>query len=295
MQYKKSEYRPDKIPQGPGVYIFRNQLKEVIYVGKAKSLRKRMANYFQAARSKTANPKLRSLIQTIAFYEFRQVKTEAESLILESKLIKEFTPRFNTLMRDDKRYPMLKIDLSENFPRLQLARVKKDDGCKYLGPFPETGALKATLDYLSRYFNLRTCSPREPDEEDYAHCHDDLIRHCSAPCMKRISKQDYQAKIKELISVIGGTTSALQSKLKEEMTKEAANMNFEKAAILRDVIHNLDSVFQVKNRNFTNTSHQNYPGEAGGVSLQKHLKMDKPPEHIECFDISNIMGTFTVA
>ena len=158
----RGDYRTSDIPDKPGVYLFRDRMGTVIYVGKAKSLRRRLASYFQPSRQKTADPKLRSLIHSIAFYELHIVRTDEESLLLESRLIKQFTPRYNIVLRDDKRFLLIKIDPNVPFPRLHLARVRKDDGCLYYGPYPIAGALRETVDYLTRHFGLRSCSARLP-------------------------------------------------------------------------------------------------------------------------------------
>ena len=144
------EFRPSDIPEKPGCYIYRDQFGTVIYVGKAANLRRRMSQYFQDSRIRTADPKLRSLIHSIATWETITVRTEDEALILESRLIKEYAPHYNVLMRDDKRYLMLKIDPAETFPRLRFARLKKDDSCLYFGPFPKGGALHLTASICQR-------------------------------------------------------------------------------------------------------------------------------------------------
>ncbi len=142
MALKKHAFYPGDIPEKPGCYLYRDLFGTVIYVGKASNLRRRMSQYFQPSREHRADPKLRSLINSIESWEFIPVRNEEESLILESRLIKEFAPRYNILMRDDKRHLMLKLDLAETFPRLKLARLKKDDSCLYFGPFPKGGELR---------------------------------------------------------------------------------------------------------------------------------------------------------
>ena len=156
MNHKK-DYRTSNTENKPGVYVFRDRLKEVIYVGKAKSLRKRLSNYFQPSRQHTSDVKLRSLIKSIVYYELFPVRTEEEAMLLESRFIKQFSPRYNVVFRDDKRFLLLKIDIHSPFPRLSFARLKKEDGHVYFGPFPQAGILRETIHYLNQYFGLRSC------------------------------------------------------------------------------------------------------------------------------------------
>ena len=174
------EFHPSEIPSSPGVYVFRDRFGKVIYVGKARNLKRRLSSYFQPSRSRTADPKLRSLINSIYQWSFEVVRTEDEALILESRLIKDFSPHYNILMRDDKRYLMLKIDMNEKFPTLKLARIKKPDNAIYFGPFPQGTALKATLEFLLAHFGLRACRNSEPDEETRKHCLKRIIKDCCA-------------------------------------------------------------------------------------------------------------------
>ncbi len=294
---RKADYQSNDVPGKPGVYVFRDGFREVIYVGKAKSLRKRLAAYLQPSRSRTADPKLRSLINSIEYLEVFPVRSEHESLLLESKLIKQYSPRYNIMLRDDKRFLLTKLDLEAPYPKLQLARLKKDDGCKYYGPFPVAGALRATLNYLTRYFGLRTCTPRIPGEQDFRHCHDDVIRHCTAPCLGKISREDYRKRVMRLLEVVEGKTTDIRADLAGKMQDFAQARNYESAARLRDVQHNLEEVFGAKKRgrNFSRARIGKYPGPAGLEDLQRALALPKAPRHIECFDISNIMGQFTVA
>ncbi|MFZ2654062.1 MAG: GIY-YIG nuclease family protein, partial [Victivallales bacterium] len=152
----KVSFNPGDIPQKPGVYIFRDRFGDVIYVGKAVNLRKRLSQYFQRSRSRMADPKLRSLINTIDSWEVSPVKNESESLILESRLIKEYAPKYNVLLRDDKRFFLIRINPEEEYPKIRLTRIRRNDGSRYFGPFPK-GNVKETADFLTRYFGLRTC------------------------------------------------------------------------------------------------------------------------------------------
>ena len=192
MGLKKHAFYPGDIPEKPGCYLYRDLFGTVIYVGKASNLRRRMSQYFQPSRERRADPKLRSLINSIETWEYIPVRSEDESLILESRLIKEFAPRYNILMRDDKRHLMLKLDLSETFPRLKLARLKKDDSCLYFGPFPKGAELRETADFLVRLLKLRTCKCAEPGPEDKAHCLAGAVKDCCCPCIGAVSPEEYR-------------------------------------------------------------------------------------------------------
>ncbi len=181
------------VPHQPGVYVMRDRLNRVIYVGKARDLRKRLSNYFTPARSKLADRKTRALIESIWDFDVHQVRNEAESLFLEMRLIKEFRPRYNVSFKDDKRYLLLKVQMSDPFPRFILTRLKKDDSARYFGPFAHAGALRVTLNWMNREFGLRVCRPLVPGETDYKHCSNDIIKNCSAPCIGRVSPEEYRA------------------------------------------------------------------------------------------------------
>lgn len=289
-------FRPSDIPSKPGCYIYRDRFGVVIYVGKAANLRRRMSQYFQPSRTRRADPKLRSLIHSIATWEFIAVRTEDEALLLESRLIKEYAPHYNVLMRDDKRYQMLKIDLAEAFPRLRFARVKKDDSCLYFGPFPKGGALHMTADFLVRRFMLRTCKSANPDATDRAHCLAGTVRDCCRPCMGEVSAEEYMRRVEALIAVLNGDTKEVSEVLKERMAQAAQKKQFEKAAMLRDVADNLDCLFRVRRRDVANIRLPSLaPGPQAVRELAEALKLPREPNSIECFDISNISGTLAVA
>ena len=207
----KSEFHPGEIPDCPGVYVFRDRFGKVIYVGKARNLRRRLSSYFQPSRQQTADPKLRSLINSIYQWNYETVRTEDEALILESRLIKSYAPYYNILMRDDKRYLLLKLDRSEKFPTLKLARLKKPDGAEYFGPFPNGSALKATLDFLLRYFGLRSCRSSEPDAETRKHCLPRAIKQCCSPCTGAVSSEQYQERLEQALAVLNGDISGLKN------------------------------------------------------------------------------------
>lgn len=291
----KAEYRNQEIPNEPGVYVFRDRFSQVIYVGKAKSLRRRLASYFQPSRARTDDVKLRSLINSIAQFEIFQVRNDQEALLLESRLIKQYAPRYNILLRDDKRFLLIKIDIESPFPRLTLARLRKDDGCLYLGPFPVAGALRATVDFLSRRFGLRSCRARVPGANERRHCLDHIVRDCSAPCQDKVSSAEYHERVQQLVEVVEGNTKDLLAEIEEKMKSLADKRSFELAARMRDVSLNLQSVCQSRQRTFVHAAIPGYSGQQGVEELRDVLGLESPPRVIECFDNSNIMGRFAVA
>lgn len=291
-----SEYHPREIPAKPGVYVFRDRFGHVIYVGKASNLRRRLGNYFQPARSRSADPKLRSLINSIAEWNFEVVRSDDEALILESRLIKAYAPRYNILMRDDKRYLLLKLDMSEKFPTLRCARFKAGDNARYFGPFPHGSALKSTLEYLLQRFKLRACKDENPDEESCKRCLKRIMKDCSAPCRGNISQEDYGKLLSECLQVLDGNIGPLEEELESKMRGFAAEQKFEQAARYREILQNLRAVFSRKNRSFDTPE---LPGVPTGISavksLQETLKLPKPPNLIWGFDISNTFGTLAVS
>lgn len=292
----RSAYHTQDAPNEPGVYLFRDRFQHVIYVGKAKSLRRRLASYFQPSRQRTDDPKLRSLINSIAFYELYPVHSEAESLLLESRLIKQYTPRYNILLRDDKRFLLIRIDVQAPFPRLTLARLRKDDGQVYYGPFPLAGALRDTVDFLTRRFGLRSCRAVIPGALERRHCLDHIVRDCSAPCVLKITREQYQERVAQLRHVIEGNVDELIAEVEAKMAAYSAAQQFELAARMRDVKQNLLAVFATPHRAFAYaTASTHYPGPAGVAGLQTALELVAAPRVIECFDNSNILGQFAVA
>lgn len=290
-----ASFYPGDIPPKPGIYIYRDRFGKVIYVGKAKNLRKRMSSYFQASKRKTADPKLRSLINSIDTYEFHVVKTEDESLILESKLIKDYAPKYNVLLRDDKRFQLIKITMQEKWPRVVLTRIKKDDGSLYFGPYPKGGALKSTIEFLNREFGLRICKVVNPGEEDHKHCLSRIVKDCTEPCVNKVTEAEYREQLDHVIDILNGNVKEIVTALKEKMANYAEKHQFEKAAEFRDMIANLEEVYGAKNRSFKFASIPSAPGDVAVDELQKALGMKKRPTVIEGFDNSHLGGEYTVS
>ena len=291
-----AEFHPSEVPAKPGVYVFRDRFGEVIYVGKARQLRRRLSSYFQPSRQRTADPKLRSLIHSIAEWNYEVVRSEDEALILESRLIKSYAPRYNILMRDDKRYPLLVIDWNERFPTLKLARVKKPGNLEYFGPFPQGSALRTTLEFLLRRFGLRSCRDSEPNEETRRHCLKRVVRDCCAPCVGAVTAEEYRARVDEALKVLRGDIAGVLEELSRQIAEYAAAEKFEQAARYRDVMVNLKAVFGRRNRAFENPElPEEKPGRLATAALQQALGLAKEPLRIVGFDISNLFGTQAVA
>jgi len=291
----KAQFRPGAVPAQPGVYVYRDRFGNVIYVGKAANLRRRMSQYFQPSRQAKADPKTRSLLNSIATWEYYEVKSEEEALILETRLIKEYAPRYNVLMRDDKRFYLLKINPRENFPRLRLTRLRKDDGALYYGPYPRATALREAVEFLNRHFGLRVCHSDSPDATDYQHCQAGTIRDCSAPCVGKETPEGYRQRLEAVAKVFDGNIAPLVDMLKERMVKASIAMQFEQAAKWRDVIATLEEAFGHRGRSFRFASLPSASGEEAVKDLQAALQIPGMPKMIEAFDISNIGGTLAVA
>jgi excinuclease ABC subunit C len=292
-------FRAQDTPNQPGVYVFRNATGEVIYVGKARSLRKRLASYFQPSRTLRADPKLRALIHSIHAYETIQVDSEAEALLLESRLIKQYDPRYNVELRDDKRFLHVCVDFSEPFPRLTLVRLRKDDGRQYFGPFPRAGVLRQTVDFLSRRFGLRVCTVRHPGPEARKHCLDPVIRDCLCPCQGNVTAEAYAKSLGEALAVLSGNCRPVVEELRQRMVVAANARRFEQAAEIRDIIENLQTVC-APTRRFERATlagrgeRQSDEGLRDLQDLQQALALGVVPSHIECFDLSCIGGRLAV-
>ncbi|HEV2691262.1 MAG TPA: excinuclease ABC subunit UvrC [Verrucomicrobiae bacterium] len=285
------------VPHKPGVYLHKDRFGTVIYVGKARDLRKRVGHYFQPSRRTGWDMKFNTLVEAIHDFDIHVVRSEPESLLLESKLIKEFKPRFNISLRDDKRFLMLKVNLNDPIPNFTFTRLKKDDGAKYFGPFVSSIALRNTVALARRQFNLRGCRVFTPGEADYKHCLYAHLKYCTAPCVGNVTPAQYLDQVKSACDFLEGQCREMQGQLEAEMKKAAAAHEFEKAADLRDLIRDLNETWK-KTEKFARVPY-NLPlainPEQDLAELAKILNLPAPPMRIEGFDISNISGTFAVA
>ncbi|MGW3991520.1 excinuclease ABC subunit UvrC [Streptomyces sp. NPDC004830] len=236
-----SSYRPKpgEIPDSPGVYRFRDEHRRVIYVGKAKSLRQRLANYFQDLAG--LHPRTRSMVTTAASVEWTVVSTEVEALQLEYSWIKEFDPRFNVKYRDDKSYPYLAVTMNEEFPRVQVMRGHKKKGVRYFGPYAHAWAIRDTVDLLLRVFPVRTCSAGvfKNAARTGRPCLLGYIGKCSAPCVDRVSPEEHRELADEFCDFMTGRTTTYIRRLERQMGEAAEEMEYERAARLRDDIEAL--------------------------------------------------------
>ncbi|CAM5574312.1 excinuclease ABC subunit UvrC [Streptomyces pilosus] len=233
-----SSYRPKpgEIPDSPGVYRFRDEHRRVIYVGKAKSLRQRLANYFQDLAG--LHPRTRSMVTTAASVEWTVVSTEVEALQLEYSWIKEYDPRFNVKYRDDKSYPYLAVTMNEEFPRVQVMRGHKKKGVRYFGPYAHAWAIRDTVDLMLRVFPVRTCSAGvfKNAARTGRPCLLGYIDKCSAPCVDRVSAEDHRELAEEFCDFMAGRTGTYLRRLERRMADAAEEMEYERAARLRDDI-----------------------------------------------------------
>ncbi|MET9924755.1 MULTISPECIES: excinuclease ABC subunit UvrC [unclassified Streptomyces] len=231
-----SSYRPSpgQIPDSPGVYKFRDEHRRVIYVGKAKNLRQRVANYFQDLAN--LHPRTRSMVTTAASVEWTVVSTEVEALQLEYTWIKEFDPRFNVKYRDDKSYPYLAVTLNEEFPRVQVMRGAKKKGVRYFGPYGHAWAIRETVDLMLRVFPVRTCSAGvfKNAARTGRPCLLGYIDKCSAPCVGRVTPEEHRELAEDFCDFMAGRTGTYIRRLEKDMAQAAEEMEYERAARLRD-------------------------------------------------------------
>ncbi|MFQ5689567.1 MAG: excinuclease ABC subunit UvrC [Gemmatimonadota bacterium] len=228
------------LPTRPGVYLFRDSAGQVLYVGKARSLRSRVRSYFGAEAAHSA--RLVPLVRRIHRVETIVVESDAEALLLEWNLIKEHGPRFNIQLRDDKSYPYIRVTVAEPFPRVLVTRRLKEDGSRYFGPFTDVGAMRRALRTLKRMYSVRSCHYDMPREVPARPCLDYHIGRCKAPCAGRQSEAEYRAMIDEIVQILSGNTRAVRRQVRQRMEEAAARLEFELASELRDVLKGLDAI-----------------------------------------------------
>jgi len=222
-----------KLPDSPGVYLMKDDTGDIIYVGKANSLKSRVRQYFQS--SKNHPPKVRAMVTHIAEFEYIITDSEVEALMLESNLIKKYRPKYNVLLRDDKQYPYIKVSLGEHYPRVMKTRRVLRDKAKYFGPYINAGAVGQTIELLKKFYPLRTCSKNLEKTGDRP-CLNFHIGQCIGPCSGEVSKEEYMGMIQEIILFLSGKYHELLGKIEVKMKRAAQEMNFEKAAEYRDQI-----------------------------------------------------------
>ncbi|MBO7721431.1 MAG: excinuclease ABC subunit UvrC [Kiritimatiellae bacterium] len=281
-----------EVPPRPGCYLMRDRRGEIIYIGKAKNLRRRVSSYFRPGARHA--PKVRSMVDTVYDFEFMTVRNEAESLLTEASLIKKYKPRFNVLMRDDKRYLALRADQSAEWPRFTCCRIVRDDGARYFGPFPSAAVVRTAKDFAEKRYGIRECEAISPGEENHRHCLADVIRTCSAPCLGRISAAEYRERFAEACAFLEGRRPAVLAEVGERMRTAAEKGDYETAAKLRDTAF---AIREMTKAHFTRKSPRMREEDAarGLAELAGAIGLASPPGIIECVDISNLFGTDSVA
>ena len=264
----------------------------IIYVGKAKNLKRRVSSYFRAGARHA--PKVRSMVDTVYDFEFMTVKNEAESLLTEASLIKKYKPRFNILMRDDKRYLALRADPTADWPRFTCCRIVRDDGARYFGPFPSAPVVRAAKDFVEKRYGIRECEAIAPDEDCHRHCLADVIRTCSAPCLGKVTPDEYRTRFEEACAFLEGKRPQELEAVERRMKDAAAKGDYEAAARLRDTVFALKEM--TKAHFIRKSPHMREEDAARGLEeLAEALGLARPPKIIECADISNLFGTDSVA
>lgn len=232
-----------KLPASPGVYLMHNSRDEIIYIGKAISLKNRVRQYFQSSRNKTA--KIEQMVSHIAWFEYILTDSELEALVLECNLIKEHRPRYNTMLKDDKSYPYIKATMGEDFPRLLFARdMKKDGRSRYFGPYTSAGAVKDTLDLIHKLYRIRTCRSLPKDIGKNRPCLNYHIKQCDAPCQGYITAQEYQANFSQALDFLNGKYDPLLKTLQEKMEDASEKLDFERAIEYRELLNSVKQVAQ---------------------------------------------------
>lgn len=299
----------NKLPDTSGVYFFKDKREKVIYVGKANSLKSRVSSYF--SNSTQQSPKINKMIEEIVNIEYITTSSEIEALILESKMIKNNSPYYNTQLKDDKSYPYIKITLERDFPQIlfyrKINQKVKEGEALYFGPFVDTNATRVVIKLLRQVFKIREC--RKKDLKKAKICLDYQIGLCSAPCANMISKTEYRKGIREICLFLSGKQKRLLNNLYREMKEASSNLNYEKAAKVRDRIKSIETILKSQEINLFRKNNENgyllkkieevekdeiKKGRKAVIDLKDKLSLKKLPEIIEAFDISNIQGKLAV-
>ncbi|MHC2994366.1 MAG: excinuclease ABC subunit UvrC [Candidatus Atribacteria bacterium] len=299
----------NKLPDTGGVYFFKDKANKIIYVGKANSLKSRVSSYF--SNSFQQSLKINKMVKEIVDVEYIPTSSEVEALILESKMIKNNDPYYNTQFKDDKSYPYIKITLGEDFPQIffhrKISQKKKEDKAIYFGPFVGADDTRTVIKLIRQIFKIRGC--RKKDLKKARICLDYQIGLCSAPCVNMISKTEYQKRVKETCLFLAGGKKRLLHNLYQEMKEASKHLNYEKAAKIRDKIKSLKEISKSQELNFYSKDKGNEyllkkieeveegeikKGKRAIFDLKRKLNLKILPERIEAFDISNIQGKLSV-
>lgn len=290
----KLKIKLDGLPDKPGCYLMRDRRGKIIYVGKAASLRKRVQSYFRQSTRRRGDPKLRSLVKSIHDLDYMVVRNEAEAILTEGKLIKEYKPYYNVLFKDDKRFILLRAEPGQPFPMFKPCRIQRDDGALYFGPYVSSSAARATLDFIEKTFGLRKCQPRIPDEGTHRHCINDIVRYCSAPCVGKVSSGEYHGRFDEACAFLRGERMKYILDLRGKMAEASKAMKFEQAAALRDTLISLQETIRKRARVVPTAAMRREDAANAVMELRDVLGLEKTPGVIEGYDISNISGTHSV-
>ncbi|MDO4189599.1 MAG: excinuclease ABC subunit UvrC, partial [Lachnospiraceae bacterium] len=232
-----------KLPAKPGVYIMHDENDTIIYVGKAVILKNRVRSYFRESTKKTL--KIQQMVTHINWFEYVVTDSELEALVLENNLIKEHQPKYNTLLKDDKTYPYIKVTVGEDFPRILFTRLVRNDKSKYFGPYTSATSVKETIEYLKKRFGIRNCNRAISEAKDLGeNCLYYHIHMCQAPCMRKVTKEEYGEKVAKVLEFLNGTYKPVLMELKSEMQRYSDEMEFEKAAKTRDLLFSIQQVCQ---------------------------------------------------
>lgn len=278
------------VPHKPGVYVMRDRLKKVIYVGKARDLRRRVGNYFMPSRKMTADPKTRALIDSIWDFEWHVVRSEAEAVLYEGRLIKEFRPKYNVSFRDDKRFLLVRVNLTEEWPRFHLTRLRKEDGSRYFGPFADSGALRQTLAFMRKKFGVLTFGRGSPSERER------MSSTYQVPMkLAETTPEQYRERVSAACEFLAGESRELVTQIEADMRAAAEKLDFERAAQLRNLLESLRATTKTITRFTRKSLPSTIDPEADLVALADALQLHRSPRVMECFDISNISATHIVA
>jgi excinuclease ABC subunit C len=268
----------------------RDRFNRVIYVGKARDLRKRVGSYFMPSKMAVADLKTRAMLDAVWDFETHTVQSEAESILLEGKLIKEYRPRYNVSFRDDKRFLLVKVDQTEDWPRFRLARFKKDDNARYFGPYAHAGALRQTLNFMRKKFGVLTFGRGSPTERELKSSTYQVPMKLS-----EITPEIYRERVAQACEFLEGHSREMMAELEKQMRAQAEKLDFEKAAELRNMLEDLRRTTR-PTRRFTRGSLPTTIDPGADVrALADALQLSKIPRVMECFDISNISATHVVA
>jgi excinuclease ABC subunit C len=284
------------LPQSSGVYLMKDRLGHVIYVGKAKNLKRRVGSYFQGGRRFIrSQPKIAAMVEMVREVAVVETKNETEALLLEGKLIKEYKPKYNTDFIDDKQFLLVCVDFQNELPRFRLCRNRKNDGAHYYGPFAQAGFLRSTLLEMRKKFGILLSDATPVHLKDgRVRLYDD-VRAEIFEGHNETTVEEYRSRVDEACFFLEGKAKSWLKELREEMNRRAEKMDFERAAELRDLSDALSKTI-AKTRRFTRDLPNAAEGEGEDLaSLVEHLALDRVPVLIECFDVSHVSGTFVVA